>query len=149
MYSAPELGREYGLAADIFSLGMTLLAVWTTLEVDSEDSLISRIERVKESAKEAENSAERVKESTKEAENSADNILHALQDGRDEQIRELILRMVSAKPSDRPSSKEICQKIQQWISLRGNNQIKTAEDNHKPANKLKNLCRCFFPKPTE
>jgi serine/threonine protein kinase len=137
LYSAPELGGEYGLAADIFSLGMTLLAVWTTLEVDSEDSLISCIERVKESAK--------------EAENSADNILHALQDGRDEQIRVLILHMVSAKPSDRPSSKEICQKIQQWISLREKNQSKTAEESHNLLKKLsaKSFCRCFFPKPTE
>ncbi|CAK9080270.1 unnamed protein product [Durusdinium trenchii] len=29
LYSAPELGKRYGYPADVFSLGMTLLALWT------------------------------------------------------------------------------------------------------------------------
>ncbi|CAL1163439.1 unnamed protein product [Cladocopium goreaui] len=34
LYSAPELGKRYGFPADVFSLGMTLVALWASASMD-------------------------------------------------------------------------------------------------------------------
>merc|ERR1712048_733233 len=51
LYSAPELGVSYGFSADMFSLGMTLLVLWSASESVNEDALASIAENVKEAAK--------------------------------------------------------------------------------------------------
>jgi serine/threonine protein kinase len=49
LYSAPELGGErYGLAADVFSLGMTLYVIWGSASAASLDDLVSEIEALRE-----------------------------------------------------------------------------------------------------
>lgn len=50
IYSAPELGRQYGLAADVFSVGMTLLALWLAASAADEDGLILATETAKQVA---------------------------------------------------------------------------------------------------
>jgi len=52
LYSAPELGGDsYGFPADVFSLGMTLLALWASVDCDcGEDALIEVTEGVKQNA---------------------------------------------------------------------------------------------------
>jgi len=49
LYSAPELGKDYGLPADIFSLGMTLFALWSSCALDGE-ALIEAVVATKEAA---------------------------------------------------------------------------------------------------
>lgn len=55
LYSAPELGGDsYGFPADVFSLGMTLLALWASADCDcNEDALIEVTEGVKQAAGQA------------------------------------------------------------------------------------------------
>ncbi|CAE7259193.1 CAMK2B [Symbiodinium natans] len=36
LYSAPELGHVYGFPADVFSLAMTLLAIWASADMEEE-----------------------------------------------------------------------------------------------------------------
>mmetsp|Transcript_113556 Transcript_113556/g.353977 ORF Transcript_113556/g.353977 Transcript_113556/m.353977 type:complete len:346 (-) Transcript_113556:29-1066(-) len=53
LYSAPELGARYGFPADVFSLGMTLLATWTSADCNcNEDSVTEAVETAKLAAKE-------------------------------------------------------------------------------------------------
>jgi len=52
LYSAPELGDVYSFPADVFSLGMTLLAIWNSADL-SEEQLIDLIEGVKNAASSA------------------------------------------------------------------------------------------------
>lgn len=53
LYSAPELGKSYNFAADNFSLGMTLFAIWTAAGCANEDNLINSAEAMKKAAMEA------------------------------------------------------------------------------------------------
>jgi len=48
LYSAPELGKRYGFPADVFSLGMTLLALWASASM-GESELIDLVENTKHS----------------------------------------------------------------------------------------------------
>jgi serine/threonine protein kinase len=112
LYSAPELGVQYGLPADIFSLGMVLFAIWSTSDVAAlpnagtcEDTLISCIEGVKQAAI----SGTQVPE----------DMLLSMREGCDSDLREIILRMVSAKPQDRPSAREVCEQVEKWLTKRG------------------------------
>lgn len=47
LYSAPELGKRYGFPADVFSLGMTLVALWASASMD-ESQLIHLVEDTKQ-----------------------------------------------------------------------------------------------------
>jgi len=49
LYSAPELGDVYGFPADVFSLGMTLLAIWGSADL-GEEELINLVEGAKQAA---------------------------------------------------------------------------------------------------
>jgi len=54
LYSSPELGKSYGMAADAFSLGMTLFALWKSEKCGSdEDVLITAVEARKHAANSA------------------------------------------------------------------------------------------------
>jgi len=63
LYSAPELGKCYGYAADVFSLGMTLMALWATADIGrgaaarSSDDLVTHVEAAKEGASRGEEAA--------------------------------------------------------------------------------------------
>eukprot|EP00928_Gymnodinium_smaydae_P011145 TRINITY_DN14150_c0_g1_i1.p1 TRINITY_DN14150_c0_g1~~TRINITY_DN14150_c0_g1_i1.p1 ORF type:complete len:482 (-),score=80.10 TRINITY_DN14150_c0_g1_i1:8-1417(-) len=48
LFSAPELGQEYDASVDIYSLGMVIFFIWDSPR--DVDSLITRIERLKETA---------------------------------------------------------------------------------------------------
>lgn len=88
LYSAPELGKRYGFPADVFSLGMTLLALWTSAECScEEDALIETIECVKLAAKETPN--------PKVPSLAAASARH----------RNLIALMVAGDPAARPTAK--------------------------------------------
>mmetsp|Transcript_3562 Transcript_3562/g.5046 ORF Transcript_3562/g.5046 Transcript_3562/m.5046 type:complete len:370 (-) Transcript_3562:1-1110(-) len=56
LYSAPELGKSYGMPSDVFSMGMTLLALWAAADVGAgvaakaSDDLITYVESAKEAA---------------------------------------------------------------------------------------------------
>ncbi|CAE7280085.1 Cyclin-dependent kinase 1 [Symbiodinium microadriaticum] len=49
LYSSPELGDVYGFPADVFSLGMTLLAIWASADL-GEEELITLVEGAKQAA---------------------------------------------------------------------------------------------------
>merc|ERR1712232_483101 len=54
LYSSPELGKSYGMAADVFSLGMTLFALRKSEECcRDEDALITAVEAKKLAANSA------------------------------------------------------------------------------------------------
>jgi hypothetical protein len=63
LYSAPELGQDYNSKADVFSLGMTLFAIWYVGDMseddDAEDDLICKVEELHESGELPEGFAER------------------------------------------------------------------------------------------
>mmetsp|Transcript_106890 Transcript_106890/g.189974 ORF Transcript_106890/g.189974 Transcript_106890/m.189974 type:complete len:362 (-) Transcript_106890:49-1134(-) len=51
LYSAPELGERYSFPADVFSLGMTLLALWTAADCGCDEGcVIDAVEVAKNSA---------------------------------------------------------------------------------------------------
>jgi serine/threonine protein kinase len=52
LYSAPELGKRYSFPADVFSLGMTLLATWFSADSSpgDESAIVENVEQVKASA---------------------------------------------------------------------------------------------------
>jgi len=105
LYSAPELGIRYSFAADVFSLGMTLLAIWysagkqkkTASTDEHADGLVTLLQLVKDNAK--------------QGLPPPAGILAELETcgNLDADIRILILRMVSSKPEDRPTLDEACE----------------------------------------
>lgn len=140
LYSAPELGVRYGLPADIFSLGMVLLAMWTTADVAklggslSEDALISCIEKTKQAAI--------------EGSSPPDEFLASMKDGSDDALRSLILRMVSGNPENRPTAAKACDVVEEWLHNRESALSKEGPDTPKEDSKgVKRLswsfCRCF------
>eukprot|EP00747_Dinoflagellata_sp_TGD_P214323 gnl/TRDRNA2_/TRDRNA2_87197_c0_seq2.p1 gnl/TRDRNA2_/TRDRNA2_87197_c0~~gnl/TRDRNA2_/TRDRNA2_87197_c0_seq2.p1 ORF type:complete len:423 (-),score=74.90 gnl/TRDRNA2_/TRDRNA2_87197_c0_seq2:46-1314(-) len=109
LYSAPELGGAcYGLKADVFSLGMTVFALWISAEVSGEDSIIDAVALAKGAAHVQNDALLELQRS--------DTMLHSM-----------IFRMLSASSADRPSA------AQAWSSIcRGENGLAApAEENSK------------------
>lgn len=140
LYSAPELGVRYGLPADIFSLGMVLLAMWTTADVAklgsslSEDALISCIDQTKQAAI--------------EGNPPPDDLLASMKDGFDDALRSLILRMVSGNPQNRPTAANACDVVEEWLRNRESALSKAGVDTQKEVDKGSkrqgwSFCRCF------
>lgn len=137
LYSAPELGKRYGLPADIFSVGMMLLAIWSTPDVRSEDALIECVESVKQSAIDA-----------SEPPNDA---LRGMREGVDAELRTIVMSMVSSQPHVRPTAAQACEKVSQWLAKRTSTEQKEAPEalaDEKPevAQKqgwMARCCRCF------
>eukprot|EP00928_Gymnodinium_smaydae_P035124 TRINITY_DN24777_c0_g2_i1.p1 TRINITY_DN24777_c0_g2~~TRINITY_DN24777_c0_g2_i1.p1 ORF type:complete len:398 (-),score=45.40 TRINITY_DN24777_c0_g2_i1:215-1408(-) len=138
LYSAPELGDTYGLSADIFSLGITLLAIWSVNNasdprgISSEDGLVSCVEAVKDAA---------CKGSP-----PPNDVLHWLQGTLEESLRSLILRMVASNPTERPSAVEVCRSVELWLQARGSSKIEEAADKHDSSETVPKKC-CFFWTP--
>jgi len=81
LYSAPELGQRYGFPADVFSLGMTVLALWASADCScNESSVIETVEAAKQASE-----------------------LPKLNEATDNQ-RRLIFSMVAKDPSTRPDA---------------------------------------------
>jgi serine/threonine protein kinase len=134
LYSAPELGKRYGLPADIFSVGMLLLAIWSTLDVKSEQALIDCVEAVKLAAM--------------HGSEPADNVLESLQGGHGSELRTLIISMVSAQPHVRPSAETACKEVEQWLAKRAREATPaTVADEKSKGGILAKLCGCLSPKP--
>lgn len=114
LYSAPELGVQYGLPADVFSLGMVLLAIWSTVDVSMpdggqcEDALVTCTEGVKQAAM--------------DGVDAPHDVLKSIKEGRDSGLRALIMRMVSARPQERPTAAEACKFVECWLADRGSHQ---------------------------
>jgi len=89
LYSAPELGKVYGFPADIFSLGMTLLALWSAASCDDEDTLICVVEKSKQAA--------------------VEGIAPELGDSAHSES--MIRRMLHPSPSARPAMVEVCEGV--------------------------------------
>jgi len=89
LYSAPELGKEYSFPADIYSLGMSIFALWATAECKTEDLLIDVIETRKQS-----------QDST-----CANSILYLERVSRS--LHDVLLSMLHHAPDERPKAEKI------------------------------------------
>lgn len=103
LYSAPELGDKYGFPVDVFSAGMTLIAIWFSAGLggngptitNCEDRLISAVEGVKEAVKAGNAPPE-------------DTLAELEMLGESEKaLRGMILRMVAPNAPDRPTAAEV------------------------------------------
>mmetsp|Transcript_49384 Transcript_49384/g.152303 ORF Transcript_49384/g.152303 Transcript_49384/m.152303 type:complete len:366 (-) Transcript_49384:10-1107(-) len=94
MYSAPELGHNYGFTADVFSLGMVLLALWLSgEEAGRHREVVSAMVDI-------------VKMSSYHEDMPRDNLLEELEPTRP-CLRALLVRMLSIGPGDRPYMEEV------------------------------------------
>lgn len=100
LYSAPELGKRYGFAADVFSLGMTLFALWTATGCSTEDALIDRVVAAKNACVLDENCKSSHQE-TMPSPVGRSSVQHA-----PPQLQHLILLLLRPGPADRPSAAE-------------------------------------------
>lgn len=94
LYSAPELGgASYGLAADVFSLGMTLLALWVSADCDcNEDGVVQATEDAKAAGGQLQK-------------------FPALASAEPDQ-RDLIFAMVATSPDARPSAAHVRSRVE-------------------------------------
>lgn len=92
LYSAPELGHRYGFPADIFSLGMTLLALWSRADGCKVDAVIEVVEGAKAQAPEP-------------------DALHTLW-LQSAPLARAVVRMISAKPAARGAMVDLQRKIE-------------------------------------
>lgn len=97
LYSAPELGVRYGLPADLFSLGMTLAAVWLSASCDSE-ALIETIEAAKKS-------------SAKDGDQAFPVALQEGLKGLEPRIGALLCSMIRKEPGKRPTALAVCEEL--------------------------------------
>jgi serine/threonine protein kinase len=108
LYSAPELGSEqYGQSVDVFSLGMTLLALWSVPDIQhlggaAQDALITTVEAVKNAASEAAPFPEEL-------------LVSLGSSGTCSALRRLILTMLAARASDRPVMSQVVESLEQII----------------------------------
>jgi len=109
-YSAPELGERYGLAADVFSLGMTLFALWWApgsndacpqKGSDLEDALVNAVEAVKSAVCAGSPPLDTI-------------CLPRFRSGGNSAFRSLIFRMLSFAPRDRPTAMEVYDLCATW-----------------------------------
>lgn len=106
LYSAPELGKSYGFPADVFSLGMTLLAIWAASEGSgSEDAIITVVEAVKENATAVAGG------STDRLVSGGSELLPHLQQS-DPRLRSLICEMTCPHPGARPIMANVSERME-------------------------------------
>lgn len=133
LYSAPELGGDrYGLPADVFSLGMTLLALWCAPDVQhlgagAQDALISAVESAKGAASERRPVPDDALASMKASPGT-------------ELLRALILKMLAGEASQRPTMVEIVSALQRMQPLPDAQREDAGGDPSTPVRK----CCCFW-----
>lgn len=149
LYSAPELGIRYGFLADIFSLGMVLLAIWSTVDAVNTCSKEARTPNAVQSSCEDAlvTTTELVKKAAADSQQVPGNILRSIAEGADSSLRELVLRMVSSEPERRPSAEQACQLVQQWFSRQAMKDRGMAESKQKVKRNacFSTFCKCLRP----
>merc|ERR1712054_127824 len=138
MYSAPELGKTYGVSADVFSLGMLLFAIWSTLDVNDEDALVWRVEKLKDSVANGTAMPDKLLEKAS-----------SLSFGPE--LRTIIMSMVAAEPASRPSSAHACNQIKHCLEEHVKQLLPGPCELEAPAPAQRSVfakcCQCFSPSP--
>lgn len=101
LYSAPELGQRYSFPADVFSVGMVLLALWSAPVCTDSDELVSCTEAVKSAAE-----ANKPQELPWWPRCSISK--------HDAMVLALLLGTLEGNPKDRPSIRAIAEKFAEW-----------------------------------
>jgi len=105
MYSAPELGATYGLPADVFSVGMTLLAMWAAAGSADVDVLVSATEVAKKAAVDGQD--QRVLGA--DTPPLPNTVLPTARPLADEAVGPVLSAMLRPAPGARPSIEEVCE----------------------------------------
>mmetsp|Transcript_54224 Transcript_54224/g.117210 ORF Transcript_54224/g.117210 Transcript_54224/m.117210 type:complete len:417 (-) Transcript_54224:110-1360(-) len=111
LYSAPELGHRYGLSVDVFSLGMTLLALWASKTLRGEEKLINAVEATKGASDISSRNLNGAPPGSCQNDASPRADVKSLLVGADAPLLELIPRMVAGTPAFRPDAAAVLQTL--------------------------------------